>query len=63
MAFELSIADKTIERFKERIARLYEQGADIHRIWQCVLKWFQWARSWIHELHKINILAVTEIIK
>ena len=29
MAFELSIADKAIERFKERIARLYEQGLTI----------------------------------
>jgi hypothetical protein len=32
MAFELSTADKTIERFKERMARFYEQGAYIHRI-------------------------------
>jgi hypothetical protein len=59
----LSVAAKTIERFKERIARLYEQGADIHRIGQYVLKWLQWTRSGIHELHNINILAAPEIIQ
>jgi len=31
---ELSVADKTIERFKQRITRLYEQGADSVRIGQ-----------------------------
>ena len=61
--FGLSVADKTIERFKERIARLYEQGADIHRIGQYVLKWLQWTRSGIHELHNINILAAPKMIK
>jgi hypothetical protein len=56
---ELSVAVKTIERFKERISRLYEQGADIHRIGQYVLKWVQWTCAGIHGLHKINILAAT----
>jgi len=45
----LSVAGKTIERFKERIARLYEQGADINRIGQYVLKWLQWTHAGIHE--------------
>jgi hypothetical protein len=54
---ELSVADITIERFKERISRLYEQGADISRIGQYVLKWVQWTHTGIHELHKINILV------
>ena len=45
----LSVADKTIEQFKERIFRLYEQGADINRIGQYVLKWLQWTRTGIHE--------------
>jgi hypothetical protein len=39
------------------------QGADIHRIGQYVLKWLQWTRSGIHELHNINILAAPKIIK
>jgi len=38
----LSVAGKTIERFKERIARLYEQGADSVRIGQYVLRWTTW---------------------
>ena len=59
----LSVAVKTIERFKERIFRLYEQGADINRIGQYVLKWAQWTCARIYELHKINILAAPEIIK
>ena len=59
----LSVADKTIERFKERISRLYEQGANINRIGQYVLKWVQWTCSGIPELHKINILAAPETIK
>ena len=61
----LSVAVKTIERFKERIARLYEQGANINRIGQYVLKWVQWTYARIYELHKIsiNILAAPEIIK
>jgi len=45
----LSVAGKTIERFIERISRLYEQGADINRIGQYVLKWLQWTRTGIHE--------------
>ena len=59
----LSVAVITIERFKERITRLYEQGADIHRIGQYVLKWLQWTRSGIHDLHKVNILATPEMVK
>lgn len=45
----LSIAYKTIERFSERIALLYEQGADINRIGQYVLKWLQWTHAGIPE--------------
>ena len=41
----LSVAGKTIERFKERIARLYEQGADINRIGQYVLNWLRWVQA------------------
>ena len=43
---ELSIADKTIERFKKCIARLYEQGANSVRIGQYVRKWLQWVVAW-----------------
>ena len=43
----LSVAGKTIERFKERIARLYEQGADSVRIGQYVRKWGRL----VHSIH------------
>ena len=59
----LSVTVITIERFKERITRLYEQGANINRIGQYVLKWVQWTCAGIYESHKINILATPEIIK
>jgi RNA-directed DNA polymerase len=39
----LSIAPQTLNRFKERIARLYEQGADNKRIGQYVKNWKLWA--------------------
>ncbi|RZB38005.1 MAG: hypothetical protein SRB2_00351 [Desulfobacteraceae bacterium Eth-SRB2] len=41
----LSVADKTIERFIERIVRLYEQGADSVRIGQYVLNWLRWVQA------------------
>jgi len=41
----LSVAKKTIKLFKQRIARLYEQGADIQRIRDYVKKWLQWVRG------------------
>jgi hypothetical protein len=41
----LSVSLKTIKNFAERIARLYEQGADSVRIGQYVLKWVQWVRA------------------
>jgi len=41
----LSVSLKTIENFIERIARLYEQGADYIRIGQYTLKWVQWVRA------------------
>ncbi len=40
---ELTVADNTIERFIERISRLYEQGADSVRIGQYVRRWVGWA--------------------
>lgn len=39
---EITPASTTIENFKRRIARLYEQGADSIRIGRYVQKWFQW---------------------
>jgi RNA-directed DNA polymerase len=41
----LSVAKKTIKQFKTRIARLYEQGAGIHRIRDYVKKWLQWVNG------------------
>jgi|TARA_B100000315_G_C14458295_1_gene532501 hypothetical protein len=41
----LSLAPKTFERFADRIARLYEQGADELRIGQFIRHWTKWTRA------------------
>ena len=37
----LSIAPKTLANFLERVAQLYEQGADVRRIGQYVRNWWR----------------------
>ena len=49
----LSVADQTIERFKERITRLYEQGADVARIGEYVCMWMQWAHAGLGDWQRI----------
>ncbi len=41
----LSIAAKTVERMVDRVARLYEQGADDVRIESYLIHWWQWVRT------------------
>ncbi|TEU19092.1 MAG: hypothetical protein E3J21_04585 [Anaerolineales bacterium] len=41
----LGIAPRTIERFEERMARLYEQGADASRIGAYARHWWRWVRA------------------
>ena len=41
----LTLARQTIERHKERIARLYEQVAGKERIGQYVKGWWQWVNA------------------
>ncbi len=45
----LSVADQTIERFKERIARFYEQNASNARIGEYVNRWWAWVSSGLPE--------------
>jgi len=40
--YSVAVSAKTVDRCIERIARLYEHGADINRIGQYFLKWLQW---------------------
>jgi len=56
----LTVAQKTMYNFVERATRLYEQGADIKRIGQYVLKWLQWTRAGLREFPKL-VPATTEI--
>ncbi len=42
---KLYVAGYSIERFKKRIARLYEQGADIIHIGEYVRRWWRWVWS------------------
>ena len=41
----LSIAAKTVERMVDKVARLYEQGADDVRIETYLKHWCQWVRT------------------
>jgi RNA-directed DNA polymerase len=41
----LSIAPQTTERFKVRMARLYEQGADELRLGLYARRWWRWANA------------------
>jgi len=56
---ELTVSDKTVKRFANRIVRLYEQGADSVRIGQYVVKWQQW----VHKNGAVdNVSGVKKII-
>jgi len=41
----LSPAPRTIKRFEERMARLYEQGADASRIGAYARHWWRWVEA------------------
>ncbi|MEH2000890.1 MAG: reverse transcriptase/maturase family protein [Nostoc sp.] len=45
----LGVAPKTVERFVERVSRLYEQGADFCRIGEYVRRWWRWVRSGVRK--------------
>ena len=53
----LLIAPKTLANFLERIAQLYEQGADVRRIGKYVRNWWRWVRAGV-EMSVINVFAV-----
>ena len=46
---------KTLANFLERIAQLYEQGADVRRIRQYVRNWLRWVRAGV-EINVMNYL-------
>ena len=41
----VGVAVQTLERFRERVTRLYEQGAPSQRIGNYVRRWLQWVRA------------------
>ncbi len=41
----IGVARQTVERFVERVNRLYEQGADAIRIDEYVRRWWKWVRG------------------
>jgi len=51
----LSIAPKTLANFLDRIAQLYEQGADVRRIGKYVRNWWRWVRAGVElGVNKLN---------
>ena len=51
----VGVAPPTIERFVERINRLYEQDAGVYRIGEYVRRWWIWVKSGLR--HFIEIFA------
>ncbi len=45
----LGVAPKTVERFVERVSRLYEHGADFCRIGEYLRHWWRWVRSGVRK--------------
>lgn len=54
----LGVARVTVERFIERVSRLYEQGATAGRIERYVSNWFRWVRGGVNK-RMLFLLAVT----
>lgn len=46
----LSVAQITLERFLEKVSRLYEHGASVGRIGEYVGRWWRWVRSRVDEV-------------
>ncbi len=44
------VAPPTMERFVERVNRLYEQGAGAYRIGEYVRRWLVWVKSGLQEI-------------
>ena len=55
----LGVAAKTIERFAERLTRLYEQGADAVRIRAYVRHWRRWVTGGLR-VHKLDVVTRLE---
>ena len=56
----LSIAPKTLANFLDRIAQLYEQGADVRRIGQYVRNLWRWV---IAGVDKVMIVPIDMLIR
>ena len=50
------VAPKTLAMFLDRIAQLYEQGANLRRIVQYVRNWYRWVRAGVEiSVNKLNV--------
>jgi hypothetical protein len=56
------VAPKTLANFLERIAQLYEQGADVRRIGQYVRNWWRWVRAGV-EINVMNVFTAARSSK
>ena len=57
LGLQKTAALKTLANFLERIAQLYEQGADVRRIGQYVRCWWRWVRAGV-EISFVNLCIV-----
>ncbi|WP_230678509.1 reverse transcriptase domain-containing protein, partial [Chromobacterium violaceum] len=49
-AEDITVAAKTLQRSREQITRLYEQGADHTRVGEYLRRWLRWCESGIERL-------------
>ncbi|MEO9387030.1 hypothetical protein [Chromobacterium phragmitis] len=47
---DITVAAKTLQRSREQITRLYEQGADHTRVGKYLRRWLRWCESGIERL-------------
>ena len=58
---KIRVANNTINKMKERIARLYEQGADSVSIGQYVLRWLRWVLAGLAALSFLSWVFMAQI--
>nr|WP_199066038.1 reverse transcriptase/maturase family protein [Chromobacterium sp. ASV5] len=53
---DITVAAKTLQRNREQITRLYEQGADNLRVGEYLRRWLRWCESGIEQLGECRAL-------
>ncbi|XCN73192.1 MAG: hypothetical protein Q3M24_00055 [Candidatus Electrothrix aestuarii] len=59
----ISVAQSAVDNMKQRIARLYEQGAGMTDIGRYVVRWLRWGRSGLNiRGHSLIVSTLTNVL-